>query len=380
MKKIFLISLLFVIVAHLLSAQTLSPKAALLFRDVKTTLSIDEKNQITEMCKLTMSKDRKKFILADDPQSEYTTEVYSLDLNKDGIEEVYVAELSTFFGPAATAFTIFTKYLTGNYHEVISVSGDPRIVSTTTSGFANIIVGGPGFEFPIWKFNGKTYAFAETISGETMEKMNPVEIPVASEEYINGIGKKAVVIKPVEKTVIDSSSVKIKTVEVLSDQARMLFNNVKIKISISQKNVIAAMSKIVKMDTSISNGLGKTKIYVSVLPVDLNDDGAEEIFITIKTTELGISNTKVQFYSVNKSENNKFISQELTGPIKILQTKSNDYPDLMTGSGNMDKEIWKWNKQEYKFFSKINGIAALAYKNENLESLSEKYTSTIIKK
>ena len=82
------------------------------------------------------------------------------DLNADGKNEVFVTESSTFcYGGTEQAFVLLTPDGKGGWRKLLDEVGVAVPKDTRHNGWKDIEVGGPGMgPFPIFHFNGKTYA------------------------------------------------------------------------------------------------------------------------------------------------------------------------------------------------------------------------------
>jgi len=47
---------------------------------------------------------------------------------------------------------------------------------TINKGYPDLIIGGPGFEFPIWRWNGKEYAYINKVKDQDLPKMKTKNI------------------------------------------------------------------------------------------------------------------------------------------------------------------------------------------------------------
>lgn len=82
------------------------------------------------------------------------------DLNGDGKPEIVVTASGGFcYGNTGQGFYLMEKTPAGAWRSVYSSHGIPEFQTTRgVGGWVDIEVGGPGFCFPIIRFNGKTYA------------------------------------------------------------------------------------------------------------------------------------------------------------------------------------------------------------------------------
>ncbi len=97
---------------------------------------------------------------ADDPNSSGATIDTVHDLNGDGRPEAVVTEGGTFcYGHAGTGYQLLSKQADGKWRVMTGSSGIPEFLKTKgVGGWPDISVGGPGFCFPVQRWNGKAYA------------------------------------------------------------------------------------------------------------------------------------------------------------------------------------------------------------------------------
>lgn len=81
------------------------------------------------------------------------------DLNGDGHPEAVINEGSVYcFGDAGTGFSLVSKQADGSWKLITSGNGMPNFLSSKGSqGWPDIEIGGPGFCFPVERWNGKAY-------------------------------------------------------------------------------------------------------------------------------------------------------------------------------------------------------------------------------
>ena len=81
------------------------------------------------------------------------------DLNGDGLPEAVVTEGGTFcYGDTGTGFTLVSKQANGGWKIITGDTGIPNFLKTKgVAGWPDIEIGGPGFCFPVQRWNGKTY-------------------------------------------------------------------------------------------------------------------------------------------------------------------------------------------------------------------------------
>lgn len=81
------------------------------------------------------------------------------DLNGDGRPEAIITEGSTFcFGMTGVGFDIVSKQANGSWKMIASRTGIPTFLATKgVGGWPDVEIGGPGFCFPVERWNGREY-------------------------------------------------------------------------------------------------------------------------------------------------------------------------------------------------------------------------------
>ncbi|BBD98258.1 hypothetical protein SAMIE_1017590 [Sphingobium amiense] len=82
------------------------------------------------------------------------------DLNGDGQVEAVIMEGGTYcFGMTVTGFTIVSKQASGDWKLITASHGIPNFLRAKgVGGWPDIEIGGPGFCFPVERWNGREYA------------------------------------------------------------------------------------------------------------------------------------------------------------------------------------------------------------------------------
>lgn len=81
------------------------------------------------------------------------------DLNGDGRPEAVVTEGSSYcFGNTGTGFTLLTRAATGAWRKLHQSQGVATFLKTRANGWPELEVGGPGFCFPVLRWNGMAFA------------------------------------------------------------------------------------------------------------------------------------------------------------------------------------------------------------------------------
>ena len=81
------------------------------------------------------------------------------DLNGDGPPEAVVTEGSTFcYGMTGTGFVLVSRQKAGGWRRMLATQGIATFLPTKgVAGWPDIEVGGPGFCFPVLRWNGREY-------------------------------------------------------------------------------------------------------------------------------------------------------------------------------------------------------------------------------
>ncbi len=93
------------------------------------------------------------------PTASYTPgAIREADVNGDGQPEAFVTEGSMFcYGSPHTFFGLMAEGA-GGWTMLLDDVGEPVVLETRHGGWADIEVGGPGFDaMPVWQWNGKAY-------------------------------------------------------------------------------------------------------------------------------------------------------------------------------------------------------------------------------
>jgi len=111
-----------------------------------------------------LSKDKKSFV--DEVGHTLTVEVRELHLNADRIPEVLVIiGGSTFmFGMTGSGVQLYVKDSRGQYISNLGFpAADVKVLPTRKKGYRDLQILGPGFECPVWRWNGSMYDFSHAI-------------------------------------------------------------------------------------------------------------------------------------------------------------------------------------------------------------------------
>lgn len=185
MKKILLLTGVFVSVYT--NAQVVSEVAKVLFKDVKTKLSPAEKNSIAGSLGFVLTGNKASPFALDNESKDYpfACTVLPTDLNKDGKEEIFIVYGNSFTsGHTGSSVCLFIKAASGKYTLNLGFPATvPDALASGKAGYPDLVLGGPGFEFPIWRWNGREYAYFRKITDAQYSKLAKKSIDDLSRTY-----------------------------------------------------------------------------------------------------------------------------------------------------------------------------------------------------
>ena len=192
MKKYFAIALLPVIAfasfAQTKTTTALSEGATLLFKNTKSKLTNDEKNWLFKQLNFTLSKDKKQFM---SDEFEVGVQPYITDMNKDGNEEVFIVmESSALYGNTGQDFILYIKNSKGNFERDPELGGGfAMILVSKNPGYPDIAIGGPGFDFPICRWDGKKYKYLKQLKDADLHsgKIKYMDLSECSKLYTDSL-------------------------------------------------------------------------------------------------------------------------------------------------------------------------------------------------
>jgi hypothetical protein len=168
----------------------LSAGAGLLFQNIKSKLTNAEKESVFKLTGFLLSSDKKQFIAdKDGAEFPFSAFIYPADLNKDGKEEIFILFGNTYTsGSTGSSIIAFTKNTANQYIVQLGFPGTlPDVVTTPTTGYPDLIIGGPGFEYPVWKWKAGKYEFSKNIKEAELRKLKTENIESLSRKYMDQI-------------------------------------------------------------------------------------------------------------------------------------------------------------------------------------------------
>jgi hypothetical protein len=103
---------------------------------------------------------RKWALCAEQPEPEGVAVDLYRDLNGDGRPEAVLSESGTFcYGHAGAGYALLSKQANGGWRLMSSGAGVLEPLATKgVGGYPDLQIGGPGFCFPVARWNGREYA------------------------------------------------------------------------------------------------------------------------------------------------------------------------------------------------------------------------------
>ena len=187
MLKIIITSFLITITIVLQAQPALTEGAALLFKNTKSNSTVAEKNKLFIDLNFRISKDRKQFVADGDDNKEFPFDVFVMptDVNKDGQEEIFITFGNSYTsGGTGSSVLVFIKNTAGKYIQHLGFPGTtPDALAVSNKGYPDLLIGGPGFEFPIWKWNGTSYVFSRKIKDSDYASLKKTSVEEVSKSY-----------------------------------------------------------------------------------------------------------------------------------------------------------------------------------------------------
>lgn len=182
----------FLVTWNAAAQKNLTDGTKLLFQNIKTTLTNSEKNLLFEKSGFSLSRDKTQFVMGGDAifmDHPFDVKVLPTDLNGDGKAEIFIIFGNSFTsGETGSNILLFIKDKAEMYQSNFGFSGTaPLIMPAKNLGYPDLLIGGPGFEFPAWRWNGKEYSFYKKITQKNLGKINTIKIEEASKAYMNNI-------------------------------------------------------------------------------------------------------------------------------------------------------------------------------------------------
>jgi hypothetical protein len=190
MKQQFVLCSFLLLHAGFISAQSNTaskPVTDLLFKNVKTKLTVPEKNSISAQLAFVLSGNKELPFALDKDSKDYpfAAFIFPTDMNKDGKEEIFVLYGNGFTsGNTGSSIVVYIKNAAGAYIPHLGFPGtSPELLTTANLNYPDLLVGGPGAEFPVFRWNGKTYNNHRVVKDKDYEKLKKTSLEEASKAY-----------------------------------------------------------------------------------------------------------------------------------------------------------------------------------------------------
>jgi len=169
----------------------LDPVAALLFKDVETRLSTADKNALAAKTGFVLSGNTDLPFALDPESREYpfAAQVMPTDMNKDGREEIFILFGNTATsGLAGSSIALFIKNAEGAYAHQLGFPGTvPDALAESHLGYPDLLIGGPGLEYPVWRWDGKAYVHSRTVKDADYGRLKKRSVEELSQAYQRAI-------------------------------------------------------------------------------------------------------------------------------------------------------------------------------------------------
>jgi hypothetical protein len=86
-----------------------------------------------------------------------------VDLNGDGLPEIFVQVGGPCYGISGGELSLLIKNKQGGWNVNLHFpAAGYKLLSAKNQGYPDIEIGGPGFCFPVWRWNGRAYAILKS--------------------------------------------------------------------------------------------------------------------------------------------------------------------------------------------------------------------------
>jgi hypothetical protein len=165
----------------------LTDVASLLFKNVKTKLTIAEQNEIAKKLGFILSANKEQPFASDKDSKDYpfAALVMPTDMNKDGKEEIFISFGNSYTsGNAESSVSLFIKNAAGTYTLNLGFPATtPNALATSNQGYLDLLIGGPGMEYPVYRWNGKEYAYLRDVKDADYGKLKSTNVAELSKAY-----------------------------------------------------------------------------------------------------------------------------------------------------------------------------------------------------
>ena len=87
-----------------------------------------------------------------------------------------------------SSIVLFILDKNGVYKKNLNFPGMlPDALATSNLGYADLLIGGPGMEFPVWRWNGKDYDYYKEIKDADYTKLKTTNVEDLSKAYTDNL-------------------------------------------------------------------------------------------------------------------------------------------------------------------------------------------------
>ena len=189
MQRIIIFLLLFTFSCQSSKAQEvpLSEGGSILFKNVKSMTSNAEKNEIFDLTEFQLTTDKAQFIFSNNESLSdfpFSVSVFPLDLDNDGVEEIGIVYGNIMTsGNAGNSSMLFIKKDLDNYTSHLGFPGFLTFLPRPDNDFPDVLIGGSGFKFPVWRWDGVEFSHHKTISNDELNNLDSIHMTEASKQY-----------------------------------------------------------------------------------------------------------------------------------------------------------------------------------------------------
>lgn len=171
----------------------LLPGAALLFNNVVCLLTNSQKNQVFRATGFLLTAEQDAFVMDEAEAFPFSAALYPVDMNEDGIDELFVVWGNSFMaGNAGSFVSLFIHDDAGIYRDQLGFPGIlPDILLEETKSYPDLVIGVPGMSFPVWGWSSNGYTRIGEMNNDELAKYKKINAETLSEQYKTSLQAKA---------------------------------------------------------------------------------------------------------------------------------------------------------------------------------------------
>lgn len=165
-----------------------------LFANTVTTLNFIQKVEIFKLTGFKLDPNSDSMFVSgydDDNEFPFDAYIYNTDFDKDGREEIFISYGNPFTsGRTGNSIMLLMPDYNNKYWQNFDFPGLPPECLKSSTVFPDLLIPGPGFQYPVWKWDGQKYNFNRQVSDDFYAKNRKKlfkHIIVWSAEYQNTI-------------------------------------------------------------------------------------------------------------------------------------------------------------------------------------------------